>query len=120
MGAGGTVVTRPEQSSLGTTVAPSGGNAASIIPPAVSTSPITSQGSGTPVATSPLPTGTGVANVPTPTTGAGGAYYGSTDTGMSTGTTTGSGMTTPDLILIAIGGLGLVLAMKGKKHHAPV
>lgn len=119
VGAGGTVVTRPEQSSLGSTVAPSGGNAASLIPPAVSTSPITSQGSGTPVATSPIDTGTGVANVPTPTTGAGGAFYGgATDTGTTTGTAT-SGITTADMILIGIGAVGLLLAMKGKKH-APV
>ena len=114
--AGGTIVTRPEQSTIGSTFAPSGGNAASLIPPAVSTSPITSQGSGTPVATSPIDTGTGVANVPTPTSGAGGAFYGgATDTG----TTTSSGMTTADMILIGIGAVGLLLAMKGKKH-APV
>ena len=120
VGAGGTVVTRPEQQAYGSTIAPAGGNAASLVPTPAATSNVTPQGSGTPNSTGVLDTGTGaITSVPAPTTGAGSFSGGGLDTGTATGTTTGSGITTADMILIGIGAVGLLLAMKGKKHHVP-
>lgn len=112
----------PGQVYTPTGAAPAGGNAASLVPTPAATSNITPQGSGTPNATGVLDTGTGaVTSVPSGTTGAGGSFMGGgVDTGAAaTGTTTGGGITTADMILIGIGAVGLLLAMKGRKH-APV
>jgi len=96
------------------TQAPAGGNASSLVPAATQTSNVTPQGSGTQNATAPTDTGTGAAvtSGASAVTGAGGGY----DAGYSTtGTTTGgSGLTTADMALIAIGAGGLLLAMRKK------
>jgi len=96
------------------TTAPAGGNASSLVPAATQTSNVTPQGSGTQNATAPTDTGTGAAvtSGASSVTGAGGGF----DAGYSTtGTTTGgSGLTTADMAMIAIGAGGLLLAMRKK------
>lgn len=97
------------------TAAPAGGNASSLVPSPVTTSQVTSQGSGTTTATAPMDTGTGagVTSGGSSVTGAGGGY----DAGYSTTppATTGSGLSTADMAFIAIGVAGLLLTMHKRK-----
>ncbi len=110
-------------SAVPVTPAPAGGNASTLIPAAVTTSPVSPQGSGTITATTPIDTGSGsaVTSGATPTTGAGGAFDmgaipqsgGSASAPAATGTT--AGMTTSDLLLIGLAAAGLLLTMHGRK-----
>ena len=110
----GTYTPRQDATLIGTTVAPAGGNASSLVPSATTTSPVTSQGTGTATATAPTDTGTtGAATSGASTaTGAGGGFdFGGTGTAVPSS----GGMTTSDLILIGIGAAGLLLAMHKRK-----